>query len=39
MFAKTYGSAVFGVDAQIITIEVNVGQGIGFLWLDLPIVR
>jgi magnesium chelatase family protein len=35
MLAKTYGSAVFGVDAQIITIEVNVGQGIGFFMVGL----
>lgn len=27
MLVKTYGSAVFGVDATTITIEVNVGSG------------
>ncbi|MFT7364014.1 MAG: magnesium chelatase family protein, partial [Algoriphagus sp.] len=27
MVAKTFGSAVSGVDSNIITIEVNVGQG------------
>ncbi len=26
MLAKTFGSAVYGVDASTITIEVNVGQ-------------
>lgn len=35
MLAKTYGSAVFGVDATIITIEVNVGQGLGFYMVGL----
>jgi magnesium chelatase family protein len=35
MLAKTYGSAVYGVDATIITIEVNVGQGIGFYMVGL----
>jgi len=29
MVAKTYGSAVFGVDARTIAVEVNVGQGKG----------
>lgn len=28
MLVKTYGSAVFGVDATTITIEVNVGSGL-----------
>jgi magnesium chelatase family protein len=31
MLAKTYGSAVHGVDATIITVEVSEGQGQGFL--------
>jgi magnesium chelatase family protein len=35
MLAKTFGSAVFGVDATIITIEVNVGQGLGFYMVGL----
>ncbi|WP_353722827.1 YifB family Mg chelatase-like AAA ATPase [Dyadobacter sp. 676] len=35
MLAKTYGSAVSGVDATIITIEVNVGQGLGFYMVGL----
>lgn len=30
MVAKTFGSAVFGVNARTIAIEVNVGQGKGF---------
>jgi magnesium chelatase family protein len=30
MLAKTYGSAVHGVDATIITVEVSEGQGQGF---------
>ncbi len=36
MLVKTYGSAVFGVDAITITVEVNVGQGINFLLVGLP---
>lgn len=36
MLAKTYGSAVYGVDANSITIEVNVGQGNKFMMVGLP---
>ena len=36
MLVKTYGSAVFGVDAQTITIEVNISQGTGFYLVGLP---
>ena len=36
MLAKGFGSAVFGVDAQVITIEVNVGQGTKFHMSGLP---
>ena len=36
MLAKTYGSAVYGVDAYKITIEVNVGQGTRFYMVGLP---
>lgn len=36
MVAKTYGSAVFGVNAAIITIEVSVGQGTKFFMVGLP---
>ncbi|MFY0605567.1 MAG: YifB family Mg chelatase-like AAA ATPase [Cyclobacteriaceae bacterium] len=36
MLAKTYGSAVYGVNAYTITIEVNVGQGIKFFMVGLP---
>lgn len=36
MVAKTFGSAVSGVDANIITIEVNVGQGTSFYMVGLP---
>jgi magnesium chelatase family protein len=35
MLAKTFGSAVYGVDATMITIEVTVGQGIGFFMVGL----
>ncbi|AGA78000.1 YifB family Mg chelatase-like AAA ATPase [Echinicola vietnamensis] len=36
MVAKTYGSTVSGVDAILITIEVNVGQGTSFYMVGLP---
>jgi magnesium chelatase family protein len=36
MVAKTFGSAVYGVNAFTITIEVNVGQGLNFYMVGLP---
>lgn len=36
MLVKTYGAAVFGIDANIITIEVNIAQGINFFLVGLP---
>jgi len=36
MLVKTYGSAVSGIDATTITIEVNIGQGINFFMVGLP---
>lgn len=36
MLVKTYGSAVFGVDATCITIEVNIDTGINFHLVGLP---
>ncbi|MEQ8238990.1 MAG: YifB family Mg chelatase-like AAA ATPase [Cyclobacteriaceae bacterium] len=36
MLAKTFGSAVYGVNAFTITIEVNVGQGTKFFMVGLP---
>ena len=36
MLVKTYGSAVAGIDATTITIEVNLGQGINFFMVGLP---
>ncbi len=36
MLAKTFGSAVFGVNASTITIEVNVIQGTRFHMTGLP---
>lgn len=36
MLVKTYGSAVYGVDAITITIEVSVAQGISFFLVGLP---
>jgi magnesium chelatase family protein len=36
MLAKSYGSSVYGVDANVITIEVNVSQGTRFHMVGLP---
>jgi magnesium chelatase family protein len=36
MLVKTYGSAVYGVDAITITIEVNVGSGTKYYMVGLP---
>jgi magnesium chelatase family protein len=36
MLSKTYASAVYGIDATTITIEVNVSQGIKFFLVGLP---
>ena len=34
--AKTYGSAVHGINATTITIETNIGKGINFFLVGLP---
>jgi magnesium chelatase family protein len=36
MLVKTYGSAVFGISATTVTIEVNIDKGINFLLVGLP---
>ncbi|MCB7480713.1 YifB family Mg chelatase-like AAA ATPase [Christiangramia sediminis] len=36
MLVKVYGSAVFGVEATTITVEVNVASGIGYHLVGLP---
>ena len=36
MLAKTYGSAVYGVDASTITIEVNIVSGLHIHMVGLP---
>jgi magnesium chelatase family protein len=36
MLVKTYGSAVFGLEANTITIEVNVCNGVNFMLVGLP---
>jgi len=38
MLVKTYSSAVFGIDAATVTIEVNVSQGVRFFLVGLPDV-
>lgn len=36
MLVKVYGSAVFGVQATTVTVEVNVATGIGYHLVGLP---
>ena len=36
MLKKIYGSAIFGIEATIITIEVNIDKGIGYHLVGLP---
>ncbi|MEA1886791.1 MAG: YifB family Mg chelatase-like AAA ATPase [Bacteroidota bacterium] len=38
MLVKTYSSAVFGIDAARVTIEVNVSRGVRFFLVGLPDV-
>ncbi|CAM1356259.1 YifB family Mg chelatase-like AAA ATPase [Tenacibaculum halocynthiae] len=36
MLVKIYGSAVFGIEATTITVEVNIDKGIGYHLVGLP---
>ena len=36
MLVKTFGSAVYGIDATTITVEVNLSKGINFFLVGLP---
>ncbi len=36
MLVKTYGSAVYGINAQTITIEVNISRGAKYFLVGLP---
>ncbi len=36
MLIKTYGSAIYGIDAITITIEVNIDVGLNFFMVGLP---
>lgn len=36
MLIKMYGSAVFGVEATTITVEVNIDKGVGYHLVGLP---
>jgi len=38
MLVKIYGSAVFGVEATTITIEVYIDKGVGYYLVGLPDV-
>lgn len=36
MLVKTYGSAVHGINATTVTVEVNIAQGVNFSLVGLP---
>lgn len=36
MLVKTYGSAVYGIDATTVTVEVNLAVGVNFYLVGLP---
>lgn len=36
MLVKTYGSAIYGVNALMVTVEVSVDKGVGFSMVGLP---
>ena len=36
MLVKTYGSAIIGVNALTVTVEVTMGEGVGFFMVGLP---
>ena len=36
MLTKVYGSSFFGIDATIVTVEVNITKGIGYHLVGLP---
>ncbi|HZH86206.1 MAG TPA: magnesium chelatase domain-containing protein, partial [Brumimicrobium sp.] len=36
MLVKSFGSAVFGIEATTITIEVNIDKGVSFILVGLP---
>lgn len=36
MLIKVYGSAVFGVEATTITVEVDINKGVGYHLVGLP---
>lgn len=36
MLVKTYGCAVFGIEATVITVEVNISNGVNFFLVGLP---
>lgn len=36
MLVKTFGCAVYGINATKVTVEVNIGQGINFFMVGLP---
>ena len=36
MLVKTYAAAMLGIDARLVTIEVNVSKGVKFYLVGLP---
>jgi magnesium chelatase family protein len=36
MLVKTYRCAVFGIEATIVAVEVNISNGVNFFLVGLP---
>jgi magnesium chelatase family protein len=36
MLVKVYGSAIHGISARCITVEVNIDKGVGYYLVGLP---
>ena len=36
MFVKSYASALIGIEALMVSVEVNITQGIGMYMVGLP---
>lgn len=36
MLVKIFGSAIYGIAAQTIVVEVNIDQGVGYYLVGLP---
>tara|TARA_B100000768_G_scaffold180453_1_gene200422 strand:+ start:3169 stop:3378 length:210 start_codon:yes stop_codon:yes gene_type:complete len=36
MLVKTFGATVIGINATIVTVEVNIGKGVQYFLVGLP---